>query len=320
LTAPRTPSPGAGPATDPAATDLASTDLASTDLASTDLASVRRAVLAFGRSGLRPLPWRHTRDPWAVLVSEVMLQQTSPARVLEPYRRFLRTFPTAVACASAPPGDVLRAWAGLGYNRRARNLHRAATVIVERHGGSVPADLGALCALPGIGPYTARAVLAFAYETDHAVVDVNVARVIARAVIGDAVSPRRVQAVADGLVPRGRGWLWNQSLMEFGALVCGVRAPACDCCRLAPCCRWATAGRPPPDPGASRTSQSAFVGSDRQGRGRLVAALRAGPVSPRHLPAACGWPEDAVRARRVADALVSEGLARRGPGGVVTLP
>ena len=178
----------------------------------------RRAVLSFGRSGLRSFPWRQSRDPWAVLVSEVMLQQTSPGRVLEPYRRFLSSFPTVRACAAASPGDVLRAWTGLGYNRRARNLHRAATVMVERHDGSVPADLAALCALPGIGPYTARAVLAFAYETDDAVVDVNVARVIARAVVGDALSPAQAQAVADGLVPRGRGWLWNQSLMEIGAV------------------------------------------------------------------------------------------------------
>lgn len=283
-------------------------------------AALRRAVLAFGRSGLRTLPWRETRDPWAILVSEVMLQQTSPARVLEPYRRFLRSFPTVRACAAAGPGDVLRAWAGLGYNRRARNLHRAATVMVERHGGDVPGDLAALCALPGVGPYTARAVLVFAYETDHAVVDVNVARVIARAVVGGAVSAARVQEVADGLVPRGRGWLWNQSLMEIGAVVCGARSPACDRCRLAPRCAWAAAGRPQPDPGAPRTRQSAFVGSDRQGRGRLVSALRGGPVPPRRLAAACGWPDDVLRARRVADSLVSEGLALRGRGGVVTLP
>jgi A/G-specific adenine glycosylase len=282
--------------------------------------ALRRAVLRFGRTGLRPLPWRATRDPWAVLVSEVMLQQTSPARVLEPYRAFLRRFPTVRACASAPTGDVLRAWAGLGYNRRARNLHGAATVMVEHHGGRVPADLAALCALPGVGPYTARAVLAFAYETDHAVVDVNVARVIARAVVGEALPASRTQAVADGLVPRGRGWLWNQSLMEIGAVVCGARAPACDRCPLAPSCAWSAAGRPPPDPAVPRTRQSVFEGSDRQGRGRLVAALRTGPVPPRRLSVACGWPDDPGRARRVAEALVSEGLARRGPRGALMLP
>jgi A/G-specific adenine glycosylase len=282
--------------------------------------AVRRAVLVFARAGLRPFPWRETRDPWAVLVSEVMLQQTSPARVVDSYRRFLRRFPTVRACAAASSGEVLRAWAGLGYNRRALNLHRAATAMVERHDGVVPADLLLLCALPGIGPYTARAVLVFAYETDHAVVDVNVARVIARAVVGAALSPPQAQVVADRLVLPGRGWLWNQSLMEIGAVVCGVRAPACDRCRLSSCCVWAQAGRPPPDPGAARNRQSAFLGSDRQGRGRLVSAMRAGPVGPKRLAAACGWPDDAERARRVAAALVSEGLARRGPRGGVMLP
>jgi A/G-specific adenine glycosylase len=281
--------------------------------------AARRAVLSFGRSGLRSFPWRDSRDPWAVLVSEVMLQQTSPGRVFEPYRRFLSSFPTVRACAAASPGDVLRAWTGLGYNRRARNLHRAATVMVEHHEGSVPADLAALCALPGIGPYTARAVLAFAYETDVAVVDVNVARVIARAVVGDVLSPARTQAAADSLVPRDRGWLWNQSLMEIGALHCRAR-PACDGCRLAPVCAWKGAGRPAPDPATPRSRQTAFVGSDRQGRGRLVSALRAGPVPIRSLADACGWPDDDERARRVADSLVAEGLARRDRGAVLTLP
>jgi A/G-specific adenine glycosylase len=290
------------------------------ELSTTRVAAFRRGVLAYGRAGLRPLPWRATRDPWAVLVSEVMLQQTSAARVLDPYHRFLHRFPTLRACADASPGDVQRAWAGLGYNRRAGHLHRAATVMVERHGSQVPADLSALGALPGIGPYTARAVLAFAYETDHAVVDVNVGRVIARAVVGDTVTAARTQAVADRLVPRGQGWLWNQSLMEIGALLCRSRAPACDDCRLESICAWAGAGRPPPDPGAPGRRQSAFAGSDRQGRGRLVAALRLGPVSPSRLAATCGWPDDLRRARRVADALVTEGIARRGPGGVLTLP
>jgi A/G-specific adenine glycosylase len=280
---------------------------------------LRRAVLAFGRSGLRPFPWRATRDPWAILVSEVMLQQTSPARVLGPYDRFLRLFPTVGACAAGSLGDVVRAWAGLGYNRRARNLYRAATAMVERHHGRVPDDLKALCALPGVGPYTARAVLTFAYETDHAVVDVNVARVIARATRGETLSQAQAQALADELVPPGRGWLWNQSLMEIGAVVCGARAPACERCRLAHHCAWARAGRPQPDPGARRTRQSPFAGSDRQGRGRLIAAMRDGPVSPSRLARACGWPDDVVRARRVAQSLVSEGLARRGPGGVVML-
>jgi A/G-specific adenine glycosylase len=277
-------------------------------------------VLAFGRSGLRPFPWRATRDPWAILVSEVMLQQTSPTRVLEPYRRFLRLFPTVPDCAAAPLGDVLRAWAGLGYNRRARNLHGAATVITDRHGGVVPCDLAALCALPGVGPYTARAVLVFAYETDHAVVDVNVARVIARAAVGEGLSAAETQVVADRLVPRARGWLWNQSLMEIGAVVCRARVPDCDACPLLRTCVWSATGRPQPDPATPPIRQSPFEGSDRQGRGRLMAALRSGPVPSSRLAGACGWPDDPDRARRVADSLVAEGLARRGPGRVLMLP
>jgi A/G-specific adenine glycosylase len=283
-------------------------------------AALRRAVLAFGRSGLRPFPWRATRDPWAILVSEVMLQQTSPTRVLEPYRQFLHRFPTVTDCAGAPLGDVLRAWAGLGYNRRARNLHRAANLMTDRHGGLVPGDLAALCALPGFGPYTARAVLVFAYETDDAVVDVNVARVIARAAVGEGLSAAGTQAVADRLVPPARGWLWNQSLMEIGAVVCRARTPDCDACPLLRTCVWSGTGRPQPDPATPPTPQSAFEGSDRQGRGRLVAALRSGPVPGRRLASACGWPDDSDRARRVADSLVAEGLARRGPGRVLMLP
>src|SRR5690606_8002088 len=127
----------------------------------------------------RDLPWRATRDPWAVLVCEVMAQQTQAARVAQRWGPFLAQFPTAAACASAPVAEVIRAWHGMGYNRRAVNLHRCATVVVARHGGRLPADLGALLALPGIGPYTARAVLAFAYERDVGVLDTNTARVLA---------------------------------------------------------------------------------------------------------------------------------------------
>ena len=281
-------------------------------------AALRRAVLRFGRTGLRPLPWRATRDPWAILVSEVMHQQTPVARVIEPYRAFLGRFPTPAACAQASPAAVVRAWAGLGYNRRALLLRRAAAAIVERHAGAVPDDLEALRDLPGVGPYTGRAVLAFAFEADRAVVDANVARVLSRAVAGTPLPPAQAQRLADALLPAGKGWLWNQSLMELGALVCTSRALDCTRCPLAERCTWRLHPEVP-DPGAATRRQGPFEGSDRQGRGRLVAELRAGPVPPRRLPAACGWPDDPSRAGRVADTLVSEGLARRGPGGVVRL-
>src|SRR5690606_14991271 len=126
----------------------------------------------------RDLPWRRTRDPWSVLVSELMLQQTQVARVLPRYSAFLARWPTPAMCAAASVGEVVEAWAGLGYNRRAVHLHRCAVVVVDEHGGRLPTDLPGLLALPGIGPYTARAVLAFAHEADEVgVVDTNAARV-----------------------------------------------------------------------------------------------------------------------------------------------
>jgi A/G-specific adenine glycosylase len=284
------------------------------------LARTRRAVLGVRRSGLRPFPWRETRDPWAVLVSEVMLQQTQAQRVVAPYRRFVDRFPTPSACAEAGLGPVLDAWAGLGYNRRARHLHQAAVAIVDRHGGVVPDDLGALRALPGIGEYTARAVLVFAFERHEAVVDVNVGRVLARAVAGAPMSRGAAQALADALVAPGRAWDWNQALMEIGAVLCTARAPGCGRCPLAPSCVWCNATEAGPDPAPAGSRQSPFEGSDRQGRGRLVDALRSGPVPSRRLGVVCGWPEDPTRARRVADGLVAEGLARRAPGNVLVLP
>ena len=144
---------------------------------------------------------------------------------------FCGDYPTPAACAAAPLGDVLRHWQGLGYPRRARNIWETAAVVVERHGGALPDDLDALLALPGIGPYTARAVLAFAYERDVAVVDTNIARVLAR-VAGERQTPRAVQALADSFVPEGAGWAWNQMLMDLGATVCRP-APRCDECPLA---------------------------------------------------------------------------------------
>lgn len=270
-------------------------------------------LLAWSERTRRDLPWRRTRDPWAILVSELMLQQTQVARVETRYAEFLDRFPDPVTCADAAPAEVVRAWAGLGYNRRAINLHRAARVIVDQHDGRLPDDLDQLLALPGVGPYTARAVLAFAFERDHGVVDTNAARVIARAVTGHRLTAREVQEHADELVPLGRGWAWNQAILDLGATTCVKRSPRCEVCPIAERCAWASAGHPEPDPaeGTAGTSgrQSRFDGSDRQGRGRLVRALSTGPVSLERVADAAGWPEDPDRARRVADGLVGDGLA-----------
>lgn len=270
------------------------------------------ALLAWSARTRRDLPWRRTRDPWAVLVSELMLQQTQVARVVPRYDAFLARWPTPAACAAAPVGEVLRAWQGLGYNRRAVNLHRAAQVVVEHHGGALPADLLGLLALPGVGPYTARAVLAFAHEADVGVLDTNAARVLARR-LGRRLAPAEAQGAADAAVPRGRGWSWNQAVLDLGAGTCTARRPDCGRCPVAAGCTWHEAGCPEPDParGSAGTSgrQGAFLGSDRQGRGRLVDALRAGPVARADLARAAGWPTDPGRAARVAEALVAEGLA-----------
>ena len=286
-------------------------------------ATVRRTVLRWGAAHFRDLPWRATRDPWAVLVSEVMLQQTQAHRVVDPYRRFLERFPTPAACASAGVGATVRAWAGLGYNRRAVHLHRAATLVVEEHGGAPPGDLAGLQSLPGVGPYTARAVLVFAFEVDTGVVDTNVARLLARAVAGRPLSAPAAQSLADQLVPPGQGWAFNQALFDLGAAHCTARAPRCAGCPLRRSCRWAAAGWPQPDParttaGTSRP-QGRFGGSDRQGRGRVVAALRVGPLGPEEARRATGWPDDADRADRVCASLVVDGVARVGRDGRLRL-
>jgi len=266
----------------------------------------------FGRRQ-RDLPWRRTRDPWAVLVSELMLQQTQVSRVLPKYEAFLGRWPTVASCAAAPLGEVVTAWAGLGYNRRAVNLHRCAQQVVAEHAGRLPEDLGALMALPGIGPYTARAILAFAFESDEdGVLDTNAARVLARW-SARTLGPKEAQELADRSVAPSAGWAWNQAMLDLGATVCIPRTPRCDECPVASWCGWHSAGLLAPDPavgsaGAS-TGQSVFAGSDRQGRGRLVDALRLAPVSAANLAAAMGWPDDADRARRVALTVVADGLA-----------
>ena len=272
----------------------------------------RDAVLAWGDRHLRDLPWRRTRDPWAVLVSEVMAQQTGVDRVVPRYTTFLARFPDPATCAAAPAGEVVRLWAGLGYNRRAVNLHRCARAVVDRHGGALPCDLAALRALPGIGPYTARAVLAFAFEHEVGVVDTNVGRVLARWT-GRALRPIEAQAAADDLVPAGWSWSWNQAVMELGGSVCRRRRPRCDACPVRPGCAWAAASLAAPDPADGSagvgTGQPRFEGSDRQGRGRLVEALCRGPVAGHDLAVVMGWPGDPDRAGRVAADLVADGLA-----------
>jgi len=281
---------------------------------------VRADVLAWGAAERRDLPWRRTRDPWWVLVSEVMLAQTQVARVEPRWLAFVERWPTPASLALDDLSELLRFWQGLGYPRRAANLHRVAQLVVSEHAGVVPDDLIALLALPGIGPYTARAVLAFAYETDVAVVDTNIARVLAR-VGGERLTTRAAQSLADSWVPVGRGWAWNQSMMDLGSLLCRP-APRCDGCPLAGCCGWALGAHPDPDPaiGSAGVSvrQARFAGSDRDHRGRMLRCLADGPVAAEVLILEAGLAEDPARGDRLVVSLLDDGLVAI-DGGLVRL-
>jgi A/G-specific adenine glycosylase len=264
-------------------------------------------VLAWGVPRLRDLPWRRARDPWAILVSEVMLQQTQVGRVIPRWGAFLDRFPTAAVCASAPLGDVLREWQGLGYPRRARNLHATAQRVNEL--GAFPRDLDGLLALPGVGPYTARALLAFAFELDAAVVDTNIARVYAR-VAGERLTPKRVQEMADEACPSGDAWVWNQCLMDLGAVLCRPTNPVCDECPVRTSCAWRDANDTDPAVGSSGVSgkQGRFEGSDRQARGRLMKALADRPVARAEIAAIMR--RDEATADRLVTDLIDEGLCQ----------
>jgi A/G-specific adenine glycosylase len=285
-----------------------------------DLDVFQDALLGWAAVRLRDLPWRASRDPWGILVSEVMLQQTGVARVIPKWHAFMESFPTPLACADAALGDVLRMWQGLGYPRRARNLQVAARDIVMRHGGEVPRDLASLLALPGVGPYTARAVRAFAFEDDAAVVDTNVARVLAR-LAGERLTAKRAQAEADRLLAPGTAWLWNQGFMELGAMVCRP-TPVCDECPWESWCSWRGEGEDPSVGSAGvSVAQGRFDGSDRQARGRLIKALGEGSLRVDDVPRVMDRPTDV--ADRLLAALVAEGLVTitgPTPDFMVTLP
>jgi len=260
--------------------------------------------LRWGLPRLRDLPWRRTRDPWAILSSEVMLQQTQVARVIPRWHQFMAAYPSPIECAGASLGDVLRLWQGLGYPRRARNLHSAAAQIVAL--GQFPSTLGGLLLLPGVGEYTARAVLAFAFETDVAVVDTNIARVLAR-VAGHRLTAKQAQAAADAALPAGESWSWNQCLMDLGAVLCRPASPQCEVCPLQSHCAWHGFGDDPSHGSAGvSTRQSRFAGSDRQARGRLMRALVDGRVPIDRVASVMKC--DATRAARLVDDLQREQL------------
>ncbi len=290
-----------------------------------DADGLHRAVVGWFDDHARDLPWRgegrdDLPDPWAVLVSELMLQQTQVTRVLPVFEAWMERWPTPASLAAEPSGEAVRAWGRLGYPRRALRLHAAAVAITEQHDGRVPDDHAALLALPGVGEYTAAAVASFAFGQRHAVMDTNVRRVLARVVLGQAYPSTSITAaerrLATSLLPHGDPHRWAAATMELGALVCTARSPRCDLCPVAERCRWLALGRPDHD-GPPRRGQ-AWTGTDRQCRGRLMAVLRDadGPVAKDALDAA--W-DDAPQRERCLDALLDDGLAQVHPDGTFSL-
>lgn len=287
------------------------------------LAAVRAGVLEwFGRCG-RDLPWRRTRDPYQVLVAEVLAQQTQAERAAEAFPRFLARFPDAGALASATPAEALREWQGLGYNRRALALRACARAVIGR--GGWPATVQELAALPGIGPYTARAVACFAMGQEVAPVDTNVARVLARSLTGadpSQLTQAERQRLADAALPSGRAWEWSSALMDVGSAHCRPR-PRCEGCPIAARCRWLALGAAAPAPRPRPAAP--FPRSDRRWRGAVVRVLAAGPegLDEPALAAAV----DAAAAERppgwfaaLLSRLETEGLIARDPDGRLHLP
>lgn len=271
----------------------------------------------------RDLPWRAKGvSPWAIMVSEVMLQQTPVARVLPVWRAWMARWADPAALADDSPADAVRAWGKLGYPRRAVRLHAAAQQVVGQFDGSVPASIEDLESLPGIGTYTARAIAAFAFGIRTPVVDTNVARVLARAVHGRARAGPAVTAVdrasVEALLPAepARAALLSVAVMELGALVCTAGAPACTTCPVRPDCAWQLAGAPAYD--GPRRKPQRFAGTDRQVRGRLLDVLRgtAAPVGAMDLIPV--W-ADPLQRNRALDSLLADGLVEQLADGRVVL-
>lgn len=269
-----------------------------------ELNSLQTRLLAWFEANGRDLPWRRTRDPYAILVSEVMLQQTQVDRVLPKYLEFLERFPTFQHLGAAGVGDVIRAWSPLGYNQRAVRLHRLAQEVVANHGGELPRDTEVLRRMTGIGPYTAAALEAFAFGRQVPVIDTNVRRVLGRYFEGtEAPAAKSLEMLASAALPQGRAWAWSQALMDLGALACIGRAPRCQLCPVRAGCRAGgefTAEALSPQRGVEETGgkkirrvaegrrdyittkspkkSEPFVGSSRYYRGRILAALRGVPT------------------------------------------
>jgi A/G-specific adenine glycosylase len=264
-----------------------------TEVEEAQIAALHAGLLGWYAANRRDLPWRQTRDPYRILLAEMMLQQTQVPRVLPRWHAWLERFPTLDVLAAAPTADVLREWSGLGYNSRAVRLQAVARHVVAEYGGVMPNDVPTLLALPGIGAYTARAIACFAHEQDVPVLDTNVKRVLHRVLLGPdvpkpLVNDRQLWALAERTVPIGRGYDWNQGLMDFGSIICTARKPACLVCPLRPICRAApTIGTALAErQGARRRAGKGdapaavpFTSTARFFRGQILRALGAQPAN-----------------------------------------
>lgn len=288
----------------------------------TKVEAVRSTLISWYEVNGRALPWRRTRDPWSILVSEVMLQQIQVKRAIPFYEAFLARFPTALALAEAPLSEAIKVWGDLGRYRRVVSLHKTARILVKEFDGEIPSDRKVLVGLPGIGSYTAGAVACFAFEEDAAFLDSNVRRVLHRLFFGAEVpeqfaTERELQRLAETMVPRGRGWKWGQSSIEFGATQCTTRKPLCEVCPLSALCaaqpmiRGLLASLPRGEKATYR-----YEGSNRYYRGRVLAALREAPeegVPLRELGEGLreGFAEqDLPWLRHVVESLEKDGLVR----------
>ncbi|WP_257997252.1 A/G-specific adenine glycosylase [Corynebacterium tuscaniense] len=280
-------------------------------------------VSAWFTAHARDLPWRAPGiSPWGVLVSEVMSQQTPVSRVAPQWEEWMRRWPTPADLAAAPTAEVLRAWGSLGYPRRALRLKECAEEIVDKHGGVVPCEVSELLALPGIGDYTARAVAAFAFAQAVPVVDTNVRRVYARAVLGRPLAkPQKAELEwIAALLPEEDAHIFSAGLMELGAVVCTATAPACGECPIADSCAWLAAGSPPPtaEELAGKKVQK-FAGTDRQVRGKIMKVLREAPAPVPQSAIDVVWP-DAPQRTRALYSLLEDGLAVQNEDGHFHLP
>jgi A/G-specific adenine glycosylase len=287
------------------------------EAAEADVAQVQSALLDWFAREARDLPWRSTRDPYAILVAEVMLQQTQVDRVMPRYRAWLARFPSLRDLAAASRADAIRAWQGLGYNRRAVRLHEIACQTVTEFGGELPRSVDGLLGLKGVGRYTAAAVACFAYEQPVAMVDTNVRRVLSRVF---SVEPARVETMAQQVIPAEAAWAWGQALMDLGATVCRASQPLCLVCPLLRACAGPGQRRSSAEMAGPRRRGPAdnFRTSNRFFRGRIMDALRGLPpgarVTRQALAEQVGGPAELI------DALAAEGLVAVDAGGRVQLP